>query len=173
LFVRRVLTDPAKAALWCDDIRTNTKESCSDILAKALDQALEELSASRGTDWRAWRWGDLHLARARGNAALGDTSPADIVIPAPGGEGTVNVGSYNINGARPYEMKSGAVLRALFDLADLGRSEFILQTGNSGDPRSPHYADMNARWRNVEYIRIETDRAALEKSGIKPLKVRR
>lgn len=173
LFVRRVLTEPTGAALWCDNIQTAVKERCGDILAKALDQAIEELTAKSGADWRRWRWGDLHQARARGGLVLGDNEATDIVIPAPGGEGTVNVGSYNINGLRPYEMKSGAALRALFDLADLGRSEFILQTGNSGDPRSPHYGDMNVSWRDLRYIRIETDRAALEKSGIATLKVRR
>jgi len=173
LFIRHVLTNAEAGARWCDNIGTPTKESCGEIVAKALDQAIASLTQTSGADWKKWRWGDLHQARAPGGLAPGDKEGRDIVIPAPGGEGTVNVGSYNINAARPYDMKSAAVFRALFDLADLSRSEFILQTGNSGDPRSPHYADMNEPWRDVRYIRIETDRATLERSGAKSLKVRR
>jgi penicillin amidase len=41
--------------------------------------------------------------------------------------------------------------RQLFDLGDWDRGLFILPTGQSGHPGSPHYDDMIEAWRTGEY----------------------
>jgi penicillin amidase len=43
-------------------------------------------------------------------------------------------------------------------LADLSRSRFIVATGQSGNPLSPHYGDMLTRWRDGGHVEIATDR---------------
>jgi penicillin amidase len=48
----------------------------------------------------------------------------------------------------------GASLRALFDLADLSRSRFIIAGGQSGNPMSAHYADFTRPWRDGRYVTI-------------------
>jgi penicillin amidase len=48
----------------------------------------------------------------------------------------------------------GAGLRAIFDLADLDRSRFIIAGGQSGNPLSAHYRDQVERWRDGRYIEL-------------------
>ena len=60
---------------------------------------------------------------------------------------------------------SGPGLRAVYDLSDLARSQFIQPTGQSGNVLSPHYRDFLDRWVNVEYLPILTARDHLNASG--------
>ncbi|MGH6862399.1 MAG: penicillin acylase family protein, partial [Phyllobacterium sp.] len=53
---------PNPARDWCDDGRTAEKESCGDILALSLAEALEDLGTRLGTDRSKWNWGALHYA---------------------------------------------------------------------------------------------------------------
>ena len=41
--------------------------------------------------------------------------------------------------------------RAVYDLADLEKSQFIYQTGQSGLVFSPRYRDMKEQWAQVQY----------------------
>ena len=45
-------------------------------------------------------------------------------------------------------------LRTVFDLADLGKSRFVLCGGQSGNPLSNHYDDQLPLWREGESIAI-------------------
>ena len=56
--------------------------------------------------------------------------------------------------ARPFASVHGAGVRAIYDLADLDRSRFMIATGQSGNPRSAHYRDFIERWRDLEYVRL-------------------
>jgi len=48
----------------------------------------------------------------------------------------------------------GAGLRAVFDLADLDQSRFVIAGGQSGNPMSSHYADFIESWRDGVYFTI-------------------
>ena len=52
--------------------------------------------------------------------------------------------------------------RQLFDLGDWDSARFILPTGQSGHPGSPHYDDMLESWRKVEYRPLPFSRRAVE-----------
>jgi penicillin amidase len=45
-------------------------------------------------------------------------------------------------------------MRAVFDLADLTKSTFVLCGGQSGNPCSPHHADQLPRWQAGEPINL-------------------
>jgi penicillin amidase len=47
-----------------------------------------------------------------------------------------------------------AGLRAVFDLADLDRSRFIIAGGQSGNPLSSHYHDLVERWRDGGHLEL-------------------
>lgn len=95
-------------------------------------------------------WGDLHravqphvLSASRLlDRLLGlDVGPA----PAPGSPTTVNVSHYG--GAFPVRATAGASQRHVADLGNIdGAGGFILPTGQSGVPFSPHYRDQFERW---------------------------
>jgi penicillin amidase len=48
----------------------------------------------------------------------------------------------------------GPSMRVVFDLAD-SSGWFIVPPGNSGDPASPHYADLLEDWAAVRYRRFD------------------
>ncbi|MFW5878679.1 MAG: penicillin acylase family protein, partial [Myxococcota bacterium] len=47
---------------WCDDQSTPNRESCSEVVGRALDDAAAELEAAHGADMATWSWGAVHQA---------------------------------------------------------------------------------------------------------------
>ncbi len=156
-FVLRVLQERAE---WCDDRRTAGKESCDAMLIRALDLAVLWISERQGGEVNAWRWGMEHLARSS-HRPFGKVDYLrhlfDITVPVSGSVYTVNVGDFDIfNPERPFASKHGPSLRAIYDLDDPDRSLFIHSTGQSGNPLSPHYADMAKTWSEGGYLLMST-----------------
>ena len=78
-------------------------------------------------------------------AALAPTF--SVTVPSGGDSYTVNAGQYDPGDAQaPFVNRHAASLRTLYDLADLERSQFIYQTGQSGLVFSPRYRDMAGEW---------------------------
>ena len=104
----------------------------------------------QGADVSAWRWGASHQAysvhKPFGNVPALATL-FDVRRPTGGDPFTVNVGQYHLDKAdAPFANRHAASLRAIYDLADLDRSLFIYQTGQSGNVFSSRYRDMSAAW---------------------------
>lgn len=165
-FVAAVLARRNGMERWCDDVRTSTEESCAELLALSLEDALADLRRRYGSDSARWRWGEAHrawhehrpFARQRWLARL-----FDIRVPSPGDAYTVNVGRTEFaNEERPYTNRHAASLRAIYDLADLERSLFIHSGGQSGNVLSRHYAAYSEAWARGEYVPMRTNRATIE-----------
>ncbi len=143
---------------WCDDISTAPAETCPQRLGAALDLALDDLATSYGPNIADWRWGDAHRAWFRPRVlsrvpVLGKY--AGIEIATSGSNFTVNRGTSRITDAKaPFRHIHGPGLRAIYDLGNLQGSKFITATGQSGNPLSGHYRDLNRRWRDGEYLTI-------------------
>ena len=154
---------------WCDDVRTPIREDCSAMIAASLTQALAQLVASYGAEMEAWRWGDAHPASFAHSAfanipLLGRYT--NLAIETSGGNYTVNRGTSRISDAQsPYANVHGAGFRAVYDLADLSRSRFMIATGQSGNPMSPFYGDMLKSWRDGEALNLGTDRVATRRNA--------
>ncbi len=140
---------------WCGarDART---ESCDKLLSHSLDTALAELRRDYGAEMTEWRWGRAHQAffasPVFGRVAL-LRDWVDRAVPAAGGFDTVNRGSTTIHDeAHPYRQQFGAGLRIITDLAAPSESRMIAVPGQSGNPLSPHFADLLARWRDFDYL---------------------
>ena len=134
---------------WCDNVATPKIETCSDALATSLDQALAGLAETEGEDMAKWRWDHVHKARFRHMPftfvpVLRDL--VDIVVPEGGGADTIQRAAMTMASPAPYAAVHGPGLRAIYDLADLDASRFIVATGQSGNPLSIHYDDLNALW---------------------------
>jgi penicillin amidase len=127
------------------------REGETAILGKTLDETVTVLSKTYGADSGAWRWGDAHKAAL--TSQLFGSVPVlgrlfDIGLPAPGGAETVNRGGFGPTDGVRFPDSHGPGYRGVFDLADLDSSRFIIATGQSGDPLSPHYGDLKERWRD-------------------------
>src|SRR5437868_10002527 len=106
-------------------------------VAGALDAALSQLAAQYGNNVKKWRWGDAHYAYfahpvfRRFSFLHNLTNPS---IATNGGNDTVSVGTSRLaNATYPLAHVEGAGLRAIYDLADLDRSVFMLAPGQSGN----------------------------------------
>jgi penicillin amidase len=167
--VKSVFTDHPE---WCaakDATGKGSAEDCRARSTEALERAMAWLGERYGRDPSLWRWGDAHRAEFRSRVL--DHLPLvgsffDISFPADGGFFTLNRGGYDLgNEQAPFDDVHGAGYRALYDLSDLGRSQFIIATGQSGNPFSRHYCDLSALWRSFDYIRLDQSRDLLAREG--------
>jgi penicillin G amidase len=140
--------DPAIGAYWC------APQSCAEVSSVAFARALDKISGMQGQDVKAWSWGAAHVARSI-HRPFGNVAPLakyfDVTVPTGGDPWTVNVGQYWTNEAKPYQNRHAASLRHVFDLADLEKSGFMYQTGQSGLVWSRRYRDMSKGWAAVQY----------------------
>ena len=175
VFVSHVLARSGDHERWCDDTRTPGVETCDDLLAISLDQALKDLRERFGNDMTAWRWGAAHYARHEhrpfGRQPL--LAPwFDIRVPTPGDGYTVNAGRLDFfDEQRPFANRHAASLRAIYDLADLEKSVFIHSGGQSGNVLSPHYSSFTKAWAKGEYVPMVSARAVLDAQSHRRLRL--
>ncbi|TQV80556.1 penicillin acylase family protein [Denitrobaculum tricleocarpae] len=166
--VARILSGAAAASDppldWCDDIGTGQVESCAQILASSLEDSLAEIAAAYGDDIDAWRWGDVHRATLPHPIlsripVLSDLF--DISVETDGGAETVKRAGVSFNGPldKRFNDRHGAGYRAVYDLADPANSRFMIATGQSANPLSQHYGSFAERWRDSQYVTIDTSEA--------------
>lgn len=136
---------------WCDDKNTAETETCGDLLNRSLKSALTRLRDRHGDDMTAWRWGAAHRGgfshRLYGRipvlGGLFDRHPE-----VAGGNHTLQrAGFWNGDVEQGFDAVHGAGLRMVLDMAEPdSRSRFVIATGQSENPLSPHYDDMMPLW---------------------------
>jgi penicillin amidase len=163
-----VMTDESQGK-WCDDVRTPAVETCAQMLDRALEDTVDDLTRRYGEDMSAWKWGDAHVSVSEHRPFSRQALLAkvfEVRVPTGGGTHTVNVGRSNPwDPKEPFASHHGPSLRAIYDLGDASKSRFIHSTGQSGHVLSPNYRDLAERWARVEYLPMVMDRAAIEKDA--------
>lgn len=132
----------------------------NEILLKSLSQAFAELRERLGPEMRQWRWGDMHFAEFKHALSTDEATRAvfDIErVPRGGDQSTVNM-----TGGGNFVQTSGASFREILDLSDWDNSVAINVPGQSGQPTSPHYADLLPLWTAGEYFPMLFSRAKVE-----------
>jgi penicillin amidase len=127
------------------------------VMNEVLGGIVRRLRREVGPSPPFWAWG--HLRKLRLDHPLFGKhrwlGPAFNLGPVPcgGDQNTISQA-----GARPLHpddfTHNMANLRTVFDLADLGKSRFVLCGGQSGNPCSPHHADQLPLWQAGESIPI-------------------
>ena len=126
-----------------------------DLLTKTLDATVREFETALGPDKSRWRYGNIHFLHLKHPAIekAFDRGP----IPLGGDATTINVAA-----GPGFRAAVGASFRMLLDLADWDRSRMTNMPGESGDPDSPHYADLIDDWANGRYHPMPFTRKAVE-----------
>lgn len=141
---------------WCADPKHPGQETCDTRLSEALDAALDELRRGYGNEMAQWQWGRAHIAEFPNPVFERVPLLRDwlrVAIPTPGAYDTVNRGPSLIRDeAHPYDQRFGAGLRIITDLAAPQDARMMIAPGQSGNPLSPHYADLLARWRAFGWL---------------------
>jgi penicillin amidase len=150
-FYKRFLKSPNSS--WWDDHNTDQKESREDIIKRAFEKALANLSNRIGGDVSDWKWGEIHTVEYA--HPLGAVKPLNKIFnigPFPSGGGSFQVDNMSVHrGDEKFKIKSGPSTRRLIDMKDPARSLGILPTGNSGHVRSPHFDDQAQMFLDLKY----------------------
>jgi penicillin G amidase len=154
-----VLDVLARISPYCDG-------DCARMAEDALVAAVQWIELRHGSDMARWRWGAEHVAPFENPVlaripAIGGWLAVD--VPTSGDYFTVNRGaSFGARDAdRPFAHNHGAGYRAVYDLADLDASLFMVAPGQSGHPLSPHWADLAPIWASGRHLRLVRTRGEL------------
>jgi penicillin amidase len=144
------------------------RKTCAEQMSGALDRALGSLAKTYGSDMARWRWGDAHYAPFRHQVFSTIPVVRDLIglhIPTDGDFFTINRGATKPGAESAFEHVHGAGLRAIYDLADLDSSHFMVTPGQSGNPLSRHWSDLAQDWANGLHFTLDNDRARLQSTG--------
>lgn len=150
LVVANLLRD--KTNPWWDDKRTpSILESRDEVLRQSLVQARLALTKTLGSDVEGWSWGRVHTLTLRHRAVGTDgfAGPVRAMVnrgpfALPGGSAVVAANGWNAS--EGFAVTWAPSMRMVVDLADLDASSWVNQTGQSGHPYHPNYADQLDAW---------------------------
>jgi penicillin G amidase len=135
----------------------------ADVLRSSLSAAVADVEQLLGTDRDGWSWGRLHVARLRHplTAVLGDAlAERTAVGPAPRGGSGDTVG--NTAYTPDFLQSAGSTFRIVVDVGSWDDSLVVNSPGQSGDPDSPHYADLFGTWAADDAFPLAYSRSAVE-----------
>ena len=158
---------------WFDDRSTpGVRETRDDIARMAAADAVAALRDRFGDPSR-WRWDQMHAVKfshaLSGGGKLLDWLFSRGPVRVGGDNMTVNKTTTNLR--RPYETSEAASYRQILDVGAWDASVGVNTAGQSGHPRSPHYFDQNALWRQGDYHALPFTRPAVEAATVSLLEL--
>jgi penicillin amidase len=158
---RADLTILERPADWLGEAPETALE---DILRSTLAPAMAEAQELLGPNRERWAWGRLHVARLVHplSPLLDEQTRARLGVgPAPrGGSGdTVGNTAYHPD---TFVQTGGATFRIVVDVGNWDGSLAMNSPGQSGDPDSPHYADLFEHWSRGEAFPLCYSRERVE-----------
>jgi len=137
-----------------------------ELLKSSLARAVKELEGRLGGDMATWTWGRLHrihLVHPLSDRADASQRPGlDLgILPVGGSHETVGRASF-----RPatFDLSAGASVRLVMDVGAWDNSTAINTPGQSGDPASPHYRDLQEPWSQGRSFPLVYSRKAVERA---------
>ena len=130
------------------------------LLRRTLAAAFADARARMGDNLANWAWGALHHGHfVHPLAAVRPGFPEIGPLPKAGSGSAVMNAGY-----RPsdFRVTSGASFRMVLDVGNWDASVTVNAPGQSGDPRSPHYAALASKWAAEEYVPMLYSRAAVD-----------
>jgi penicillin amidase len=126
------------------------------VVEATLAASIARLREVAGSDTSAWAWGSLRPLRLL--HPLGVRRPLDRMLnvgPVPLGGDTNTVAQAGVRPIDPFDNPAAIPNhRTVIDLGDPERSRFVLAGGQSGNPLSPHYADLFELWQRGDGVPI-------------------
>ncbi|GAB2470436.1 penicillin acylase family protein [Xylanimonas ulmi] len=168
LVVVRDMLERPDDRFWDDRSTLNVTESRDEILTQAMVSARRDLTVEMSKNPDDWSWGTLHRLQLEHPVLGGDSIPALVrrlvnpsAVSMPGSSSVVNATGWNA-GTGSFEVTTGPSMRMVVDLGDLDASTWVVVTGASGHPGSPHYADQLGAWAQGSTFPFPFSRDAVE-----------
>jgi penicillin amidase len=128
-------------------IGANPAAVLAELFEASLSAAMADLTVLLGLADQDWSWGRLHqarLAHPAGPAMSAAAREQAAIEPLPRGGSSDTVGAATY--LPDFTQASGATFRLVVDVGGWDNSVVMNSPGQSGDPASPHYADLFALW---------------------------
>ncbi len=132
------------------------------LLITAMEQAVAELRKRYGADMSAWRWGVIHTADFRHPLLSEKTRPLFGVEPIHRGGDSYTIMASSSASETGTKQLSGASFKFVFDVKDWDNSVGLNTPGQSGQPGSPHYADLAPLWGDGKHFPLAFSRKKVE-----------
>jgi penicillin amidase len=170
------LRTPPEAARLIADIDSNAlfaaleqpagRAQRDQLFAGTLRAAIAEMEQRQGPNWLQWSWGRLHAIEFNHplSSALEPDAAKTLNLaarPRGGGAFTVNASSYPVS---TMKVTGGASFRMALDVGYWDNAIAFNIPGQSGDPKSPHYADLLELWAKDTGFPLLYTRSAIEKA---------
>jgi penicillin G amidase len=144
------------------------------LFEMSLSAAMADLTNLLGSAEHDWAWGRLHQARLTHPAgpAMSPAAREQAAIdPLPRGGSADTVGATTY--LPDFTQAAGATFRLVVDVGEWDNSVVMNSPGQSGDPASPHYADLLAPWAAdgavpLLYSRDRIEAVARERTRLMP-----
>jgi penicillin G amidase len=135
----------------------------AELFESSLCAAMADLTGLLGPAEQDWAWGRLHQARLThpASAAMSAAAREQAAIePLPRGGSSDTVGATTY--LPDFTQSSGATFRLVVDVGGWDNSVVMNSPGQSGDPASPHYADLFPLWAGDEAVPLLYSRDRIE-----------
>ncbi|MBI2058524.1 MAG: penicillin acylase family protein [Nitrospirae bacterium] len=151
-------------------------EHRAEVIRAAFRRALLDLSRSQGRDPATWRWGRLHDLNTKHLFGSKRLLAGFFNLPreeAPGALDSVWKAHFDLGQPEtPFRDMAGPAYRMIVDLADMDHASWVVDTGASGWPGSPHYGDQRPRWLKGEYLPMMANWVEIRSSATARLSLR-
>jgi penicillin amidase len=151
---------------WCATVGENDSADCRKLLHESLALAAARLEAELGPNPEQWSWNEATAIQHphqifSGLPILG--SMFSRTYNFPGGPDTLMIQYVDASNAPRFTQSMFcSSFQAIYDLADLDNSLFMLSTGQSGHFRSPYYDNFLPRFAAGERFEIPTSTDAID-----------
>jgi penicillin G amidase len=152
--------DDAQHVVW-DDLRTPQTEDLESVFIASFERAMATLQSEQGPRVERWTWGALHQHQPKhafGNQSL--LAPTVNLEPkgASGELDTIWKSHFDLGNAKaPFKVVAGPAWRMVVDFADASHAWWVVDSGASGWPKSPHYGDQYKVWSAGELVPMLTN----------------
>lgn len=142
LLLRSAVPDDLRVD-WFDNTRTAAHETRDQIIARSLQDAVDELGLKCGYDVGGWNWGKIHTTTFRHALSKVNRNYDNGPYPRCGSNDTVNNAPFPFfEHAHAFESDSGPSLRMTVELkTGVEHAMNVIPGGQSEEPSSKHYQD--------------------------------
>lgn len=139
------------------------------VLEASLISAWREALSLLGSEPSHWRWGLIHQMLFRHPvAAVAEEGFTVGPFPMSGDDSTP---MHTRSRIADWRVTGGASVRLVMDVGDWDKSVCINTPGQSGDPASPHFADLAPIWAKGDYVPLLFSPAAVEAAAEKSIEL--